>query len=217
MTIGDTWVYAVRLDDSIRDTEPDTLETASPQHDPDTPVIYLGWLKSPPESRFPDDDFSSSRSRVVKRYGRQLLDEFRSKHNNKEGALSQHERHLLTLRGRGWAVLTPPIRRRFNVYVIELKTDVLEERPGLRKANPDPDPDLPPVYVGKTHHDPAKRFRIHKEGGSRSSGYVEKFGVHLRPDLYACYNPCTELEAFRKGRRLTRVLRNCGFTVAGGH
>ena len=72
---------------------------------------------------------------------------------------------------------------RHHVYVIELDRKVLKNWK-FRRANP--------------HHDPAKPRR---------------FGIRLRPDLYAGLNPLAYNEAQRMEVVLARELRNDGWAV----
>lgn len=78
-------------------------------------------------------------------------------------------------------------RNHYHVYVIELSKDVLYESK-FRKCNPDYIPGKPCVYVGMTGMDPDVRFDKHK-AGIQSNRYAKQYGLRLRPDLYAVYNP----------------------------
>ena len=78
-------------------------------------------------------------------------------------------------------------RNRHKVYVIELSQDVAYEA-RFRKANPDYITGRPCFYVGMTGLDPDLRFDKHK-AGIQSNKYAKEFGMRLRPDLYAIYNP----------------------------
>lgn len=64
--------------------------------------------------------------------------------------------------------------REYSIYVIEL-----EREAGPRGLQ------LPPLYVGQTAHSPDHRFGQHKEGGRLANTKVARFGVRLRPDLFA--------------------------------
>ena len=70
---------------------------------------------------------------------------------------------------------------------MELHRDVLYER-RFRDANPRHDGFAPCVYVGMTGLSPERRFANHK-AGVRANRYVQRFGLRLRPDLYAFFNP----------------------------
>lgn len=74
-----------------------------------------------------------------------------------------------------------------NVYVVELHHDVWYE-PRFRAANPGYDGSSLCVYVGMTGLDPVRRFANHK-AGYKGNRYVQRFGLRLRPDLYAFFNP----------------------------
>src|SRR5436190_16065804 len=92
----------------------------------------------------------------------------------------------------------------YNVYVIELD-------PSLRTG------EKPAVYVGETTRTPEERFEQHK-AGYRSSKWVRKFGVRLRPRLYRSYNPiATREEAIAIEKRLGEKLAARGYTVFGAH
>ena len=99
---------------------------------------------------------------------------------------------------------TPRSTPTYNVYVIELD-------PSLRAG------EKPAVYVGETTRTPEERFEQHK-AGYRSSKWVRKFGVRLRPRLYRSYNPiATREEAKAIEKRLGEKLAARGYTVFGGH
>jgi hypothetical protein len=100
----------------------------------------------------------------------------------------------------------PVPRRDYYVYVIELSDQV-----GPRL------PDRPSVYVGQSVQPPEVRFRQHREG-YRSSRYVRKCGVRLRPRLYRSPNPLpTRGAAEAEARELGRRLKKRGYAVYGGH
>ena len=61
-----------------------------------------------------------------------------------------------------------------RVYVIEL-----DRSAGRRR-----DPRIPWVYVGSSARSPEERFAQHRSG-VHASRWVRRFGVRLRPDLYA--------------------------------
>lgn len=94
--------------------------------------------------------------------------------------------------------------RPYHVYVIELDAAVLERR-RFRDANPRMRPSREPLYVGSSVRPPDERFDQHK-AGYRANRYVREFGLRLRPDLYAQYNPIPsradayELEGYLAGR-----------------
>jgi hypothetical protein len=82
----------------------------------------------------------------------------------------------------------------------------------FRAANPHHDAGKPPLYVGMTGLDPAIRFERHRYG-VKDNSYVRRYGVRLRPDLYAELNPLPYKEAQRMERVLARELRNDGYAV----
>jgi|SRR5947209_7281097 len=102
-----------------------------------------------------------------------------------------------------------------HVYVI-----LLEARAGrnlrIRKLNPNRDKAKPCVYVGMTGLKPEERFENHKQG-KKSAWVVQKFGLRLLPELYACLNPMPYEAAAEMEVELAEDLRNEGYTVTGGH
>jgi hypothetical protein len=100
---------------------------------------------------------------------------------------------------------------RHHVYVIELSRDVLSH-PRFRRANPRHDPRKPCLYVGMTGLDPETRFDRHRYG-VKDNPYVRRYGVRLRPDLYADLNPLPYAEAQHMERVLARQLRADGYAV----
>ena len=100
----------------------------------------------------------------------------------------------------------------YNVYVIELRRDVLEKKAFAGK-NADRREDKPCVYVGQTAKTPEERFAQHLDG-VRSSRIVKEYGVRLRPRLYANVGPFeTRVESERAESRLAEKLRRRGFAV----
>ena len=104
-----------------------------------------------------------------------------------------------------------PAPARHHVYVIELSRDVLRQAK-FRHANPHHDPVKPCLYVGMTGLDPATRFERHRYG-VKDNPYARRYGVRLRPDLYADLNPLTYAAAQRMERVLANQLRADGYAV----
>ena len=100
---------------------------------------------------------------------------------------------------------------RHHVYVIELDPAALTHAK-FRAANPNHDPRKPPLYVGMTGLDPETRFERHKYA-VKDNAYVRRYGVRLRPDLYAGLNPLPYAEAQHMERVLARELRHDGYAV----
>lgn len=98
-----------------------------------------------------------------------------------------------------------------NVYVIELDPKVLKDRK-FRATNPHHDPKKPCLYVGSTGLSPYERFLNHKDG-YKSNRYAEKYGLHLRPDLFAVYNPMPYKAAVELEIELAEGLREEGYAV----
>lgn len=105
-------------------------------------------------------------------------------------------------------------RYHHHVYVIELHPDVLYDRRFVA-ANPRFDRFLPCVYVGSTGLTPEQRFANHK-AGNRANRYAKTYGVRLRPDLYACYNPMPYRGALAMEVELAQAFREMGWAVWQG-
>ena len=100
---------------------------------------------------------------------------------------------------------------RHHVYVIELDPAALKHAK-FRAANPNRDSKKPPLYVGMTGLDPETRFERHRYS-VKDNTYVRRYGVRLRPDLYAGLNPLPYAQAQRMEWVLARELRNDGWAV----
>lgn len=97
------------------------------------------------------------------------------------------------------------------MYVIELDREVTKERKFLRE-NPRRDHAKPCVYVGSTCLSPEERFRRHMRG-HKANPFVYRYGIRLRPDLYAHYPGLTREEAELSERELALHLRGQGYGV----
>jgi predicted GIY-YIG superfamily endonuclease len=95
--------------------------------------------------------------------------------------------------------------------VIELDDRVWNSRE-FRAANPEHDMLKPCVYVGCTGLTPERRFDNHRRG-IKANGYVQRFGVRLRPELYAYLNPMPYRHAARMEQELADDLRAQGYAV----
>ncbi len=79
----------------------------------------------------------------------------------------------------------------YQLYVIELRKTVFSENKKFREANPQFNGVLECLYVGMTSKSPKERFDQHKNGQMSkkgidiSSALVKKYGIFLRPSLYA--------------------------------
>ena len=111
---------------------------------------------------------------------------------------------------------TKPTENTFhhNVYVILLDPAVLRH-PSILHSNPNRDPAKPCVYVGMTGLAVEDRFQNHKQG-QKSAWVVEKYGLHLMPELYEYLNPMPFEAAAQMEKDLAEDLRTDGYTVAGG-
>ena len=107
-----------------------------------------------------------------------------------------------------------PKKHRHHVYVIELDARVWNSA-RFRTANPDHDMLKPCLYVGATGLTPARRFAKHK-AGIQANRFVQDFGMRLRPDLYAVYNPMPYAAALDMEIELAIGLREQGYGVWQG-
>ena len=98
-----------------------------------------------------------------------------------------------------------------SVYVVELDPVVMESKK-FREANPNSNPSMPCVYVGMTGLTPEQRFANHK-AGRKANRYVQRYGLHPLPDLYAQLNPLTFDEAEAMEQKLAAQLRAMGYAV----
>ncbi|MEO5701796.1 MAG: hypothetical protein ABIS17_15780 [Casimicrobiaceae bacterium] len=107
-------------------------------------------------------------------------------------------------------------RRAFHhsVYVIELASEVLQERRFVR-ANPDYRLGRPCVYVGMTGLLPDERFDKHK-AGIKANRFVQRYGLRLVPELYDVYNPMPYRAAQEMEVELGIGLREAGYAVWQG-
>lgn len=105
-------------------------------------------------------------------------------------------------------------RYRHSVYVIELDDRVLNHR-RFRDANPGYDIMKPCLYVGSTGLAVEQRFANHKRG-YKGNRYVQLYGLRLRPDLYACFNPMPYQAALTMEVELAQELREKGHAVWQG-
>ncbi|MCP5267123.1 MAG: hypothetical protein H6934_13485 [Burkholderiaceae bacterium] len=98
-----------------------------------------------------------------------------------------------------------------HVYVVELSASVWREA-RFRRANAHYLGTAPCVYVGMTGLDPDLRFDRHK-AGIRANRFVRDYGLHLRPDLYAVFNPMPYDAARDMEVELAIGLREQGYAV----
>ena len=95
-----------------------------------------------------------------------------------------------------------------NVYVVLLK-DAVTKHPSILRLNPKRDPLKPCVYIGMTGIPVDHRFENHKNG--YKSAWV------VRKELYEHLNPMPFEAAVQMELELAEDLRDCGYTVTGGH
>ena len=108
----------------------------------------------------------------------------------------------------------------YSVYVVELSRRVYTERVKFRAANPQYNGVLECLYVGMTSKTPKVRFEQHKRGHKTKTGrkvysnIVRKYGMYLRPTLYAHIKPMkTRAEAVEMEKQLALELRGKRYAV----
>ena len=102
-------------------------------------------------------------------------------------------------------------RKHHNVYIVELDPQVLTSG-RFRAANPGYRDGKMCLYVGMTGLTPEERFQNHKRG-YKANSFVQRYGLHLLPELYTKLNPMPYAEAARKEEELAEALRRRGFGV----
>lgn len=101
----------------------------------------------------------------------------------------------------------PPAQHPRRVYVIELAAS----------AVPDSRHGLPPLYVGESYLAAPVRLEQHLSG-YKASKWVKKYGRRVRPDIYDRFPAVGSVDEARKLEAdVAAILRDCGFTVFGGH
>lgn len=211
------WLFVADLDPAVEDDERFSalVEQWNPGRDDGQPRAYVGYTAdSHPTVKFPNGDFSDSRTSILKRHGRGIRDEdfCRANRADKGSMLRQVERTIAVLRGKGWTVLNPPPAQDHYVYVLELEREAAATKKA-RELNPDADPEMPCVYVGQSGFRPEDRLERHLAGERSSSPKVRKYFKRMLPALYKHLNPLTERESLEKEEELARELRVCGYTV----
>jgi hypothetical protein len=101
--------------------------------------------------------------------------------------------------------------KHYSIYVIELDPSILKLRK-FKDKNPNYKKGKPCVYVGMTYRTPEERFEQHRRG-YKSSRYVKKYGIRLKPRLYESHNPMTRENAEEMEVEKARRLRNRGYAV----
>ena len=152
---------------------------------------------------------------IVDTHGVAVVTEQRTRHLRRWGVLSQEDSLVRELRAKGAVVLNEPRPKSQSIYVIELDPAVGKTR-AARRLNPDRDPELPCIYVGRTGLEPETRFEQHQRG-YRSSKWVHQYGTRLAPELNPELRRMNELDAYRAEPRVANRLRRQGLTVFGGH
>jgi len=206
------YVFVVELARSTQKTP--ALTNLNPKAAVDAPCVYVGTtLRYRPGERYDRGAFTTSKNRVIKKFGRKLLSAFQTRHTRKEGALSRKERLVEELREQGWFVMNSEPRSEYRVYVLELDPRVRGSK-RARTQNPDADPSKPCVYVGQTRKTAEERLREHR---SRIRSRLGTLALRLHPSLPGESELMTELESLREERQLAHRLRRSGYTVLGGH
>lgn len=108
--------------------------------------------------------------------------------------------------------------RKYYVYVIRLKEEVLEKKK-FREVNPDYKEGKPCYYVGSTGKTPEIRAEQHRTGARNKRGRLyspiaKDFFVGLRPSKYKKHNPIsTQKGAVKKEKEIAEKLRGKGYAV----
>ena len=102
-------------------------------------------------------------------------------------------------------------RAHHHVYAIELKPAVLAIR-AFVDANLNHDPSKPCLYVGMTGIRPQERLQNHLNG-HKAAGFVRRYGLGLRPELYEHFNPMPYAVAKAMEAELAADLRRKGYAV----
>lgn len=102
-------------------------------------------------------------------------------------------------------------RKSTNVYVIELRKDVLKRKKFLA-ANPGYKKGMACLYVGMSARKPKERFEQHVNG-YKANKYARDFGFKLRTDLFEHLNPMTRSDAEEMEYLLARDLQRRGYAV----
>lgn len=113
-----------------------------------------------------------------------------------------HGRHPIHRRPRGL---------RHRIYVVELDRAVRGHH-RFRRQNPYTRPDVICLYVGSTGLTPEIRFANHRRG-HKGCLLVRRFGIRLRPDLYADFPLMTWRDAVATETAWARELREAGYAV----
>lgn len=98
-----------------------------------------------------------------------------------------------------------------RVYCVELHTKVRGER-RFQRQNRYTTPSMTCLYVGSTGIDPVARFENHLRG-HKGCPLVKKYGVRLRPDLYADFPAMTWKDAVATEVAWAQELRELGYAV----
>lgn len=99
-----------------------------------------------------------------------------------------------------------------EVYVVELRPEVLT-KPAFRKKNPPQEPGRERcVYVGATGVTPEQRLQNHF-AGHKGAPLVRDYGVRLLPELYRHLNPMPYDVAEKMEEALAHLLREQGYAV----
>ncbi len=110
-------------------------------------------------------------------------------------------------------------KSRHSVYVVELSKRIYSEDRRFRDANPQFKGVLECLYVGMTSKSPKQRLSQHlngtksKRGHNLASSVVKKYGLYLRPSLYAHLNPLSKTAAANMEKTLAEELKRKGYAV----
>ncbi len=99
-----------------------------------------------------------------------------------------------------------------NVYVVELRAEIMDLEPRFAEKNPGWRRGRHCVYVGMTGLSPEERLLKHLRG-EKDAWFVQKYGRRLLPHLYRHFNPMPYDLARAMEPELARQLREQGYAV----
>jgi len=113
--------------------------------------------------------------------------------------------------GRRRRIVGGPRKLHHRIYCIELAPAVRSQG-RFRRQNPQARHDATCLYVGSTGLEPAVRFQNHLRG-HKGCPLVRRYGVHLKPDLFADFPAMTWEDALATETAYAQELRELGYAV----
>lgn len=216
--------YYLYVAELSADVLTEDVKRRNPHRNPNRPIVKIGYITNElPRDRFPNGDFSTASSPMLKQHGARLLallggaNEYAKGSMKEEGILSALKETVEKLRKKGYTVYNRPLPKRRRLYVIELKPEILSDKqPNMRYTEEKPAGGYSrePMYVGETGKSREDRLEDHLNGNnSRIHPYAKRF----RNDLAEPLAVLDRLEALRGERKLAWRLGQQGYPVYGGH